>query len=91
MIVCPYLIDTGMFAGVKTRFEFLLPALEPDYVASRIIKSIEYRDNELLLPQLMYIIYLFRVFSPIWFIDFTQKFAGLTTGMEYFIGRKKTN
>ena len=32
-IVCPYYIDTGMFRGVRTRFPWLLPILEPDDVA----------------------------------------------------------
>jgi hypothetical protein len=33
--VCPYYINTGMFDGVKTNF--LLPILEEDYVANRVV------------------------------------------------------
>ena len=29
-VVCPYYVDTGMFHGVRTRFSFLLPILQPD-------------------------------------------------------------
>jgi all-trans-retinol dehydrogenase (NAD+) len=37
--VCPFFINTGMFEGVKTQFP-LLPLLEPDWVADRIITAI---------------------------------------------------
>ena len=33
LLVCPYYIDTGMFAGVRSRFSAVLPILQPDDVA----------------------------------------------------------
>ncbi len=32
-VVCPFYVDTGMFAGVRSRFPKLLPILRPEYVA----------------------------------------------------------
>src|SRR5690606_1468210 len=31
--VCPYFVRTSMFKGVRGRFQWLLPMLQPDYVA----------------------------------------------------------
>src|SRR5207247_8346795 len=39
-VVCPFYISTGMFEGVKTRFPLLLPILEPQKVADRIVDAI---------------------------------------------------
>ncbi|KYN28165.1 Epidermal retinol dehydrogenase 2 [Trachymyrmex cornetzi] len=36
-LVCPYLINTGMFNGVKPR---LIPMLEPEYVAEEVIAGV---------------------------------------------------
>jgi hypothetical protein len=41
--VCPYYINTGMFDGVKTNF--LLPILEEDYVAGRVVDAIQHNDE----------------------------------------------
>ena len=37
----PYFIDTGMFKGSKpTLISFMLPILQPDYVANRVVAAI---------------------------------------------------
>jgi len=39
--ICPYYINTGMFHGVsETIFGKLIPILEPDFVANRIVNAI---------------------------------------------------
>ena len=40
-LICPFFVDTGMFAGVRTRFPFLLPILEPSRVAKAAVRAIE--------------------------------------------------
>ncbi len=42
--VCPFFINTGMFNGASTRWSWLLPILEPDYVVKKIIDAI--RTNQ---------------------------------------------
>jgi all-trans-retinol dehydrogenase (NAD+) len=56
-VVCPYYINTGMFDGVKTRFNFLLPILEPEDVADKVIKAIEKNHNRVIMPPFAYITY----------------------------------
>ena len=52
-IVCPYIIDTGMFAGCgKNKIDFLLPILQPDYVANKIVEGILYNQREVIVPKL---------------------------------------
>lgn len=46
-LVCPYYINTGMFAGAKPR---LLPMLEPYEVAAKIISSIRLREVNCVMP-----------------------------------------
>ena len=38
-LICPFFVDTGMFAGVRTRFPFLLPILEPSRVAEAVVRA----------------------------------------------------
>lgn len=48
----PYYINTGMFDGVRSE---LLPLLEPDYVADKIIEAILTNQKVLYMPRLMYL------------------------------------
>ncbi|CAF1021735.1 unnamed protein product [Brachionus calyciflorus] len=56
-LVCPYYINTGMFDGVKSH---LVPILEPDYVAEKIVEAILTNQKMLMLPRLMYFLYAFK-------------------------------
>ncbi|MCO5197822.1 MAG: SDR family oxidoreductase [Anaerolineae bacterium] len=85
-IVCPFYIDTGMFEGVKTRFGFLLPILKPDYVADRIIKTIESNGQRLIMPRFVYANYLVRIL-PVPVQDFLFGFFGINKSMDDFTGR----
>ncbi|KAH0949900.1 hypothetical protein HN011_003306 [Eciton burchellii] len=46
-LVCPYLIKTGMFHGVKPRF---MPMLEPEYVTEKVIAGILTNEMLIILP-----------------------------------------
>src|SRR3989338_7818246 len=50
--VIPYYINTGLFTGVRTRFSWLLPILEPDYVARRIVRAVKNDEPWLAMPWL---------------------------------------
>ncbi|XP_053672317.1 epidermal retinol dehydrogenase 2 [Anopheles nili] len=47
-LVCPYYINTGMFAGCKPR---LLPMLEPKHVADAMVRSILKNEVQCMLPE----------------------------------------
>ena len=53
-VVCPYFINTGMFSGCKTD---VIPFMEPEYVASKVVEAVLTDQAVLLLPRLMYFVY----------------------------------
>lgn len=87
--VLPYYINTGMFAGVKSWF---VPILEPDYVASRIIKAIHKDSIFLRMPFLMNFVTLIKGVLPTRAFDLiVGKFLGIYKSMEHFKGHQKNN
>ena len=88
-VVCPFFIDTGMFAGVKTRFPFLLPILKSDYAARRIVQSILKNKKRLIMPRFVYAVYLLRLL-PVGVFDAMADFFGVNRSMDSFTGRAPT-
>ena len=85
-VVCPYFIDTGMFDGARTRFSSLLPILDRQRVADRIVKAVEGDRRRLLMPPMVYLIWLLR-YLPTSAFDFTANLLGINATMEGFKGR----
>lgn len=85
-IVCPFFIDTGMFAGVKTRFAWLLPILQPDYVVRRIMGAIAGNRARLIMPRFVMTVPVVRVLPPFLF-DAVLGFFGVNRSMDDFVGR----
>lgn len=84
LCVCPYYINTGMFKGVKNG---LLPLLEPEYVANRIVNSIQRCDEMLIMPWACKTAYLVKFLLPIWIQDLGLDLMGVTRSMQSFKGR----
>ncbi|XP_037619179.1 retinol dehydrogenase 10-B-like [Sebastes umbrosus] len=65
-LVCPYIVDTGMFAGCEIRKELrgLIPPLEPLYTVQQSMKAILAEQNMICIPRLMYIPFLTRALLP---------------------------
>jgi all-trans-retinol dehydrogenase (NAD+) len=87
-VVCPFYIDTGMFAGVRTRFALLLPILEPEHVADRIVDAIVRDRQRVILPWFVRMAYPLRLLPVPWF-DALMRFFGVTGSMEEFTGRRR--
>jgi all-trans-retinol dehydrogenase (NAD+) len=85
-VVCPFFIDTGMFAGVKTKYPLLLPILREGYAADRIIGAIERNRARLWMPPLVYTVPLLRAL-PVPLMDWIAKSLGVTESMDEFKGR----
>jgi len=85
-VVCPFYVSTGMFAGVKTRFRFLLPILDPDYVTERIVDAIRRDRRRLVLPRFVYATWLVRVL-PVPVFDALMELFGVNKSMDDFTGR----
>ena len=86
-VVCPFFVATGMFAGVKTRFWFLLPILDEEKVSERILAAIESNRARLLMPWMVKTIAPLRLLPVSWF-DWIAGFMGIHSSMDDFIGRR---
>jgi all-trans-retinol dehydrogenase (NAD+) len=87
-VVCPYYINTGMFRGVQSRFPFLLPILEEDEVAQRIVRAIETNRRRLVMPWLCHFVPMIRVL-PLGLFDRITNFLGVNASMKGFVGREE--
>ena len=85
-LVCPFFVDTGMFAGVRTRFPFLLPILRPERVADAVVRAIERRRLVVTLPWFVHSLKLIRLL-PAACLDPIAGFFGIHTAMDRFSGR----
>ena len=85
-VVCPYYIDTGMFHGVKSRFPRMLPILNEDSVATRIVSAIQRDRRRLIMPALVYLVPLMRIL-PVELFDWLATFLGVNASMDEFRGR----
>ncbi|MCY1158364.1 MAG: short-chain dehydrogenase [Citricoccus sp.] len=86
LAVCPFYIDTGMFAGVQTRFPRLLPILDPDEVTTRVIEAIEDGRQHLVMPALVGALPALRVL-PTRLFDRVMDVLGVNRSMDGFTGR----
>jgi all-trans-retinol dehydrogenase (NAD+) len=85
-VVCPFYIDTGMFAGASTRFRRLLPILRPEDVARRIATAIERDRRRLIMPPLVRVVPALRIL-PVPVFDKVMDFFGVNVSMDTFVGR----
>lgn len=86
LVVAPYYIDTGMFAGVQTRFPRLLPILRDTDVATRILDAVQSGRQQLVLPPLARLVPALRVL-PVRPFDALVDFFGINHTMDNFVGR----
>lgn len=83
--VCPNTVGTGMFAGNKpvkgTRM------LEPDDVATKIIKGIKRGKARIYVPASVHAAALLKVILPVPVMDFQSRVLGIATSSEKMTGR----
>jgi all-trans-retinol dehydrogenase (NAD+) len=85
-VVCPFYVNTGMFAGVRTRFPLLLPILEEEAVADRIIDAIQRNRPQVQMPFMVSTLPAMRLL-PVWAFDRLADFFGINNAMDGFTGR----
>ncbi|KAL2308370.1 hypothetical protein Nmel_001403 [Mimus melanotis] len=88
-IVCPFAINTGMFDGIKAKWPRLLPVLDPEYVAERIISAVRQNQEMLIIPRILYVVYFLRGFLPVKANLLILDYFGGLDFMDYFKGRPK--
>ncbi|HWC37979.1 MAG TPA: SDR family oxidoreductase [Acidimicrobiales bacterium] len=84
-VVCPFYVDTGMFAGVRTRFPRLLPILRPEAVARRIATAVEKDRRRLIMPAIVRLVPTLRSLPPPVFDKVMDAF-GVNVSMDEFVG-----
>lgn len=85
--VCPFYIDTGMFAGARSRWPWLLPVLHEPDVAAKVLRAIE-RDRPVLrLPPLVGALPAGRLL-PVRVFDRLMDLLGVNRSMDDFVGRR---
>lgn len=83
--VMPYYINTGMFDGVKSK---ILPILNPEKVAAKIIRGIEKGKSKIAIPLPFWLVRLSQGILPQSAYDFIMgKVLGIYDTMEDFKGR----
>ncbi|ELT99901.1 hypothetical protein CAPTEDRAFT_124216 [Capitella teleta] len=87
--ICPFYINTGMFAGVSTRFPALLPILEPEYAVDRIMDAVLTDEPIIFLPRLLYVLFALKNILPVKCITLLNHFFGASSSMDDFVGRQK--
>ncbi|XP_045870048.1 epidermal retinol dehydrogenase 2 isoform X1 [Meles meles] len=90
-IVCPFFIKTGMFEGCSTTRPFLLPLLEPEYVADKIVDGILTNKVYLNVPKFISFVLFLKSFLPIKLALLTAEYMGAFKVMDGFIGKNKKN
>lgn len=86
-VVYPFFVNTGMFDGVRSRVSWLLPILNEQRVADRILKAIARNRAQLFLPPLVGFVPLLRVMPATWF-DALSNLLGINRAMDTFVGRE---
>lgn len=85
-VICPYYINTGMFDGVKSKFNFLLPILDENWTADRIVLAIRRGEEHVNIPWLVNIIPVCRILPACW-MAWIAEFLGISESMDDFKGR----
>jgi all-trans-retinol dehydrogenase (NAD+) len=85
-LVCPYYINTGMFDGVKSKVGWLLPILEEQDVADKVISAIERDKYELFMPWSVATLPFLRGL-PVRLFDRAMDILGVHASMDEFHGR----
>ncbi|NWR89004.1 RDHE2 dehydrogenase, partial [Furnarius figulus] len=88
-IVCPYTINTGMFDGVKNKWPHLLPMLDPEYVAEKIVTAVRQNQEMLLIPRILYFLFVLKNILPWKATVLLLDYFGVLHVMDTFKGRPK--
>lgn len=84
-VVCPFYIDTGMFDGVKTRSQLLLPILKEVDAAAKIVYAIEHDRPQLMMPPILGVLGFLRAL-PVSGFDGVMTLLGINASMDEFKG-----
>ncbi|CAH2285422.1 retinol dehydrogenase 10 [Pelobates cultripes] len=90
-LVCPYLVDTGMFRGCRIRKEIepFLPPLKPDYCVKQAMRAILTDQPMICTPRLLYMVTCMKSILPFEAVVCMYRFLGADKCMYPFIAQRK--
>ncbi|KAG7455115.1 hypothetical protein MATL_G00252990 [Megalops atlanticus] len=90
-LVCPFLVDTGMFKGCRIRKEIapLLPPLKPEYCVKQAVRAILTDQPMICTPRLMYMVTFMKTILPFEAIVCMYRFLGADKCMYPFLAHRK--
>lgn len=74
-VICPYIINTGMFEGMKS--PFFMPILKPEAMARAVVKGILKNRKFIGKPWTVYLPSILKAFYPVSLLDFTLRLVGI--------------
>lgn len=83
-VVCPYYINTGMFAGIGRS---LIPVLTQEHVVHETIKAILVNQEVLCIPDINYCLLFFKNLLPAKSFLWAHRAIGAASTMKTFTGR----
>ena len=84
-VVCPYYINTGMFAGVQSK---IIPILEPDFVAESAVQGIITNKPQVIIPWWCNFLICLKTVLPHKGAFYISQVFGFNCSMDQFKGRK---
>ncbi|NXD95285.1 RDHE2 dehydrogenase, partial [Chaetorhynchus papuensis] len=87
--VCPYVINTGMFDGLQSRWPHVLPVLDPEYVAEKIVTAVRQNQEVLFMPRIIYVLCFLKSFLSVKVFILILDYFGDIDTMNTFKGRPK--
>ncbi|KAM9436839.1 retinol dehydrogenase 10-A [Clarias gariepinus] len=90
-LVCPYLVDTGMFRGCRIRKEIepFLPPLKPEFCVKQAMKAILTDQPMICTPRIVYMVTFMKSILPFEAIVCMYRFLGADKCMYPFLAQRK--
>lgn len=90
-LVCPFLVDTGMFKGCKIRKEMapFFPPLKPEYCVQQAMRAILTDQPMICTPRVMYMVTLMKTILPFDAVVCMYRFIGADKCMYPFLAQRK--
>eukprot|EP00672_Neobodo_designis_P002893 CAMPEP_0174882116 /NCGR_PEP_ID=MMETSP1114-20130205/84601_1 /TAXON_ID=312471 /ORGANISM="Neobodo designis, Strain CCAP 1951/1" /LENGTH=639 /DNA_ID=CAMNT_0016117513 /DNA_START=14 /DNA_END=1934 /DNA_ORIENTATION=- len=86
-LVCPYQINTGMFAGAKTITGF--KELEAADVADAIVRGVALKRRLIVMPYILLFWLAFKALVPWWLVNWADWLLGASKVMATYRGRQQ--
>jgi len=90
-LVCPYIVDTGMFSGVKFNpfVRLLFPTLRSEHVADEVVEALRRNRKVVILPGRLRLCVAVLLALPTSISDWITSWVGGRNGMDHFQGHDR--